>query len=327
MKVFETWRALADLGILGINRRNTEYTLRWNPRRFYPRVDDKLLTKELCESAGIPTARLLGVARRMGDLQRLVSSLAEHRSFVLKPAHGAMGNGILVIRSREGDRLQRAGGSWIGIDEFVHHASGILSGLYALGGQPDAAFVEERLEVHPELVTICADGVPDLRVIVFRGVPAMAMTRLPTRRSRGRANLHQGAVGAGVDLASGRTRHAVIGTQTTRFHPDTGEPVLDRAIPGFAEALEIAVRATDLTGLGYVGADVVVDARHGPLILELNARPGLAIQIANRQGLLGRLQGIERAWQPDMDLATRLELGRRLAREAGDTRTQGEDAT
>jgi alpha-L-glutamate ligase-like protein len=316
MSAFATWGNLRRLGVLGINRRNAEFTLRFNPRRLYPTVDDKLLTKQLCGSAGIPTARLLAVASRFGDVARLMTQLEDQTSFVLKPARGAMGNGILVVKARDGERLQRAGGSWIRVDDFLHHASSILSGLYALGGQPDAAFVEERLEVHPTLQTISTDGVPDVRVIVFRGVPVMAMIRLPTQASRGRANLHQGALGVGVDLGSGRTCHAVLHGVPTRRHPDTEEEVVDRSIPHFERLLEIAVRATDLTGLGYVGADVVVDVNRGPLILELNARPGLAIQLANRQGLLPRLEEIERTWRPGLDLATRLEMGRRMAMRA-----------
>ena len=167
--------------------------------------------------------------------------------------------------------------------------------------------------------SIVRDGVPDLRIVIFRGVPVMAMTRLPTHRSRGRANLHQGAIGAGVDLATGRTTHAVAGTVRVRHHPDTGELVVDRDFPGFATGLEIAVRATDETGLGYVGADVVVDARRGPVILELNARPGLAIQIANQRGLLPRLRAVEAAGPEGLSLSDRIALGREVA-----GRTQGE---
>jgi hypothetical protein len=48
-----------------------------------------------------------------------------------------------------------------------------------------------------------------------------------------------------------------------------------------------------MTGLGYIGCDLVLDRKLGPLILELNARPGLAIQIANGAGLSLRLQAIE----------------------------------
>ena len=49
----------------------------------------------------------------------------------------------------------------------------------------------------------------------------------------------------------------------------------------------------EMTGLGYLGVDVVIDREQGPLILELNARPGLAIQIANQSGLGLRLEQID----------------------------------
>lgn len=304
---------LHDLGLLGINARNASYTLRCNPRRLFPLVDDKLQTKRLCAEAGIPTAKLLATARRVGDLSRLIDDLKSYSSFVLKPARGAMGNGIIVIKDRDGDRIQRTGGTWITEDDLRHHASGIVSGLYALGGQADAAFVEERLEVHPELAAICQDGVPDYRFIIYQGVPVMAMARLPTSRSGGRANLHHGAVGVGIDLATGISSHAVIGSVPTRVHPDTGELVVGRVMPDFGRALEISVAATDLTGLGYVGADVVSDAVRGPVVLELNARPGLAVQIANRAGLRPRLEAVDEALTPGLAYAERLRLGRRIS--------------
>ncbi len=225
--------------------------------------------------------------------------MADLTSFVLKPAHGAMGNGILVIRERDGARFRLAGGRSLALDDLVYHAAGVISGLYALAGQTDAAIVEERLLVHPDFAAIASEGVPDVRVIVYRGVPVMAMTRLPTLRAGGRANLHQGAVAAGIDLESGRTTHAVLQSRPIREHPDTGEALLGREIPGFVDVLGFALRAADETGLGYVGADLVVDARHGPVLLEMNARPGLMIQLANRAGLLPRLRAVDREIAPD----------------------------
>jgi alpha-L-glutamate ligase-like protein len=309
-------RALRRAGVLGINRRNHEYTLRWNPRRLYPRVDDKLLTKRLCAAAGIPIPKLLAVAAHHFELRRLPAQLAGETSFVLKPARGAMGNGVLVIVDRDGDRLVRPGGARMTLSDLEYHAASTISGLYSLGGQPDVAMVEERLEVHPELAEIAEHGVPDVRVIVFRGVPVMAMTRLPTRRSGGRANLHQGAVGVGIDLARGRTVHAMLRGASVTRHPDTGRPLLDRPVPAFARILEIAVRACDESGLGYVGADLVVDPRRGPVVLELNARPGLAVQVANRAGLLPRLRAVERAHGPGLPVEDRVALGCQLARGA-----------
>jgi len=307
---------LREIGVLGINERNIRFTLGENPRRLYPLVDDKLKTKELCERASIPTARVLGKARRHGDVRQLVETLRGTGDFVLKPAMGSMGNGILVLRDASEGGWAASGERQISPQQLAYHAESIISGLYALGGKPDVAFAEERLRLHPDLERISYDGVPDIRVIVLRGVPVMAMTRLPTRRSAGRANLHQGAVGAGIDLETGRTNFAVIRNTPIDRHPDTLEAVVDFPIPFFSEALRTAIRATDETGLGYVGADVVIDARYGPVVLELNARPGLAIQVANQAGLRPRLENIVESNTRGLDLEARIALGCELARRA-----------
>lgn len=315
MRWIATARQLRAAGVLGINGRNVGYTLRHNPRHLYPRVDDKLLTKRLCEEVGVAVPRTLAVARHQFEIRRLPAALAEHSSFVLKPVHGAMGSGILVVLGRDGERLVLPGGRRISMEDLLYHASSILSGLYALAGQPDAAMVEERLEVHPTLRRIAVEGVPDVRVIVYRGVPVMAMTRLPTLRSGGRANLHQGALGAGIDLVTGELVRAVDRGRLVAVHPDSGEVVVGHRIPEFGRVVAMAVRAVERTGLGYVGADLVLDAQRGPVVLELNARPGLAIQLANGTGLKPRLERIDAEIRAGMPIEERLELGRRIAAE------------
>jgi alpha-L-glutamate ligase-like protein len=309
-------RILRARGVLGINNRNVHFTLGWNPRRLYPLVDDKLQTKRLCQEAGITVPALFGVAQAHFEIPRLLAAIGDRDSFVLKPAHGAMGNGILVIVGRDGKYFLRTGGRRLTAEDISYHAASTISGLYALGGRPDFAMIEERLIVHPELVEVCPEGAPDVRVVVHRGIPVMVMTRLPTQESGGRANLHQGAIGAGIDLSTGRVVHAVQRGRSTARHPDSRKALRGLAVPHFERIVEIAVRATDLTGLGYVGADVVVDAKLGPVILELNARPGLAIQLANRAGLLPRLRAVHEHWRPDLPVEERIALGRRIAQEA-----------
>ncbi len=309
--------ALRRRGVLGINRRNADYTLAWNPRRLYPLVDDKLTTKRLCQEVGIPVPKLLAVAETHRTSRQLLDRLADVPAFVLKPARGAMGNGILVLEQREG-QLWRGARAY-SREDFEYHAAGIISGLYSLAGHSDAAMVEERLEIHPALAPLRDDGVPDIRVIVYRGVPVMCMMRMPTRLSDGRANLHQGAVGIGIDLVSGRAIHAMLRGRSIDKSPDTGAPILGLLLPEFDPVLRTAVAASAQTGLGYVGADVVLDARLGPVILELNARPGLAIQLANRAGLLPRLDAVDarlgpkRAPRVELALEERIELGRSIA--------------
>lgn len=306
-------RALRERGVLGINRRNIDYTMRWNDRRRLPLVDDKLATKRLCLRAGIPVPELLAVAHHHFELRALLAETDQFESFVLKPVRGAMGNGVVVVTGRRGEALLRSGGREFTGQEFLYHAAGIVSGLYSLAGHRDSAMVEERLVAHPDFVGLATDGVPDVRLIVYRGVPVMAMTRLPTRVSDGRANLHQGAIGAGVDIATGRTHHAVLRGYPIAENPDSGLSVLGRLVPEFDRVLEIAVRATDATGLGYVGADVVVDAQRGPVVLELNARPGLSIQLANRRGLRALLDRVDEHFRPDLSVYERVKLGGELA--------------
>ena len=73
-------------------------------------------------------------------------------------------------------------------------------------------------------------------------------------------------------------------------HPDTQVPIAGIRIPFWENILETAAKTFDVFKLGYIGIDFVIDQILGPLILELNARPGLSIQLANREGLLPRLR-------------------------------------
>jgi len=304
---------LNRLGVLGINRRNIDFTSRFNPRRRYPLVDNKLLTKKLCIEGDIPSPRLLAKAEHHFELASLMRRISKLEDFVVKPARGAMGNGIVVILGRDGTSFRRTGGRLLKMDDIRYHASGIISGLYALGGTQDMVMVEERLVVHPELSKVAYDGVPDIRVIVYRGYPVMAMARLPTKSSDGRANLHQGAVGVGIDIGTGLMSSAILRNEAVATHPDTREKLLGRSIPAFDRVMEIAMAAAEKTELGYLGADVVIDAEKGPVILELNARPGLSIQLCNRAGLIPRIQSIDAVAHEARSAFERRELSREFA--------------
>ena len=177
--------------------------------------------------------------------------------------------------------------------DLQYHIYNILSGMFSLGGQSDNTIIEYTVQFAPVFAEIAYQGVPDIRVIIYRGVPAMAMLRLPTRPSDGKANLHRGGVGVGIDLATGIT---LAGIQNDRYidnHPETGHSLRDRQIPHWQSILEMAAKLGDKTEFGYLGVDIVLDEEKGPLLLEINARPGLAIQIANREGLIGRLEAID----------------------------------
>lgn len=293
MALFARPSELRKRGVLGLNARNATYVLPLNARAYYPRVDDKLQTKRLAETAGIATPKLLGVISYHHELDRLPEILEGLQEFVLKPARGSQGNGIVVIAGVEPSGYRRTSGEIMTPAQIRQHVSSTISGVFSLRGDMDSCIIETRVVLHPAFTLISRNGIPDVRVVVYRGVPAMAMCRLPTVRSDGRANLHQGAVGAGVDLATGTILHAMEHDHSITHHPDTGEPITGFRVPMWDQVLDLCVRAGDISGLGYLGVDLVVDADRGPLVLELNARPGLAIQVANAEGILPRLRALD----------------------------------
>jgi alpha-L-glutamate ligase-like protein len=309
--MFGRYGGLAQEGVLGLNRRNGDYILKFNPRRLYPLVDDKLKTKRLALRAGIAVPDLYGVIETQHDIRRLPSIVKDRPEFALKPAHGSAGDGIVVIAGRSASRYRTISGTLLDDDFLAHHLSNAINGQFSLGGVQDVVIVEYMVRFSALFERVSFQGVPDVRVIVFRGYPVMAMVRLPTRISHGKANLHQGAVGAGIDLATGVTLDGVVGTEVVTHHPDTGYAIAGLEIPEWEKILDIAARCFELTGLGYIGVDIVLDRDRGPLVLELNARPGLAIQIANRQGLLRRLRICEQRADFSAAAPQRIEFARR----------------
>ncbi len=150
--------------------------------------------------------------------------------------------------------------------------------------------IEALLDFDPVIAPYSHEGVTNIRVIVYHAVPVMAMIRYATHASDGKANLHQGAVGVGIDIGSGRPVAAVQQGRLVTHHPDTNARFTELKIPHWQKILELAAGCAEMYKLGYLGADIVLDRALGPMLLELNARPGLSIQVANQEGLIGRLK-------------------------------------
>ncbi len=271
---WKTWKALEARGIMGINRRNADYVLKYNKRSLYPIVDDKIITKERALAAGIHVPEMYGVISTEKEIDKLDEIIGGRNDFVIKPAQGAGGDGILVIADRFEGRYRTVSGKIISHEEIEHQISSILTGLYSLGGHRDRALIEYRVVPDQIFKSISYEGVPDIRIIVLMGYPVMAMLRLPTRQSGGKANLHQGAIGVGVDLATGLTLRGTWLNNIITKHPDTTNAVDGVQLPNWDGFMKLAAGCYELCGLGYIGVDMVLDQEKGPLILELNARPG-----------------------------------------------------
>lgn len=289
--------------ILGMNSRNLEYIRPFNLSRAKKLADDKLLSKKVLQKNKIAVPKLLAKISTVKELESFDwKTLPE--SFALKPNRGFGGEGIIVVYGKKtlaksNNEINqepiwiKADRSLVTVSDLKAHIMNILFGSFSLSGTPDIAFFEERLQLLKLFKPYSYKGIPDIRVIVFNKVPLMAMLRLPTKASNGKANLQQGAIGVGIDLATGTTTSAVLGkNKLIEYVPGTRLLLSGIKIPYWNDILKLAVSAQEISGLGYLGADIAIDKVHGPEIIELNARPGLSIQIVNLAGLKKRLKKI-----------------------------------
>ena len=298
--------------MLGLNRRNHDLIARYNPRALFQVVDHKVKTKAALTALNLPVADTLAVYHTHREIADFTSRSRGWPAFVIKPAQGAGGEGIIGIVDRRANDFVTPDGRVLSARDVESHLSDILSGIYSLNQRYDEALVESRIKPHPTLAHMSFYGLPDLRVIVFRGVPLMAMLRVATRASCGRANLHAGGIGLGVDLVTGMTTYALAGGAWISMHPDTAVPLCGVQLPCWNELLTIATRCADTVALGYLGVDLTVDEKGKPLVLELNARPGLSIQLANRRGLRPLVDEVERRNLRNLAVRERVRFGQSL---------------
>jgi alpha-L-glutamate ligase-like protein len=276
-------------GILGMNSRNLDFIRPGGSKKNKKLVDDKLKTKVFLRKAGLPVAKLISVVNNWKEFDTFDwASLP--KSFVLKPNKGLGGEGIMVTFGRKkNDKWVLPLDKEASTKDLMLRVANILDGDYSINSVPDVAFFEERLKIHPAFKLYSYKGIPDIRIIIYNKVPIMAMLRLPTKESNGKANLHVGGVGVGIDIETGITTHAVHNGKTIEYVPGSRFALRGIRIPNWQQILEIAIEAQKVSKLNYVGVDIAIDREKGPIILELNARPGLEIQLANLRPLKERL--------------------------------------
>ncbi|HSW97530.1 MAG TPA: sugar-transfer associated ATP-grasp domain-containing protein [Candidatus Saccharimonadales bacterium] len=284
--------------VLGMNARNFLYIRPFNRPSAKHLADDKLETKKILLEHNIPTPTLIETFYTRKSVRNFDWNLPEN-GFVVKPARGFGGNGIVAFKSWRNGIGTTVSGQEYTIKDLESHIFDILDGAFSLQYEPDKAFIEERVIQSSFFKKIVPVGLADIRVVAFRMAPVMAMLRIPTQQSFGKANLHLGALAVGIDLATGITTSATSKSRMIYFIPQSKKKTAGIKLPDWDEILLLASRTQQIIGLGFAGVDIVIDAKKGPVVLEVNSRPGLKIQNANLASLRTRLERIE-----DMDIPT-----------------------
>ncbi|MEM6769852.1 MAG: sugar-transfer associated ATP-grasp domain-containing protein [Bacteroidota bacterium] len=274
--------------VLGINQRNAALVYRYNHRKDYKLADDKVLSKTLLDKAGIACADTYAVIERIGDIPTIWATLQRYDKLAIKPANGSGGGGIKILVKDEQDRWQSSGKP-VDASLIFQHMANIIMGIYSLGGK-DRVLIEYCITPHTFFQEIYPAGVPDFRVILLEAVPLMAMLRVPTDQSDGKANLHQGGLGIGIDMERGVLTQGFDGQHYHDYHPDNQHNIRDKCIPMWDELLRLSVATAEAFPLRYLGVDIVLDQELGPLVMEVNVRPGLSIQKVNKTGMKAALR-------------------------------------
>lgn len=280
--------------VLGMNARNQLF-VPLNSKKARSFCISKYATKLLLQSHNIPTAQVYGILGTSEDVDEFNWQDLK-KDFVIKPTNGHAGKGVVAFRSQhaDGEHWTDAVGTTWSLQDIKLHCTDILSGEYSTHGSNHNIIVEERIPIHSKLLKYTYKGTPDIRVVVFNSVPVMALLRLPTEESGGRANQSQGALGVGVDIATGITTYAAAHkNQLIKYMPDTKVKLNGIRIPFWNEVLLTAVSAARAAGLTFTGVDMFIHQEKGPMVVELNAYPGLSIQVANKAGLRRRLERVQ----------------------------------
>lgn len=281
-----------NYGILWQNARNLKYIWEFNDDLAKKLADSKLKTKEFLSNKWVKVSENLAIIKSHSELDNFdIQSLP--LPFVVKPNAGYGGKWIIVFEKKDAE------GNFISNDhqiyssvQLISHIRDILDGFYSLSGNRDKVIFERKLILDHSIELLGKYGLPDIRVIVFNSVPVIAMLRVPTANSKGKANLHGWACGLWIDIWSWKITYITQFKKMIKSIPWIGD-VRWVEIPHWEEILKLAVKVQQVTNVWYVWCDIVLDDTFGPLLLEMNVRPGLEVQVANKVPLLERLKKVQ----------------------------------
>lgn len=279
----------ANYPVIGINSRNKEFIYQLNEKELLDLAADKLATKARLFEYNIPVPETICYVDKLSKIDSITQNILRSEGFALKPNQGSQGNGIEIIKSYRQGIFYTASNQQFSIDDIKRHCHEILAGSFSQNGEEDIAYFEPLIQQSEVLQRMSPFGLCDIRVILCKNKVISAMLRMPTKDSSGKANLHQGAIGIGIDIKTGMTLTAKSKRKNIAIHPDTQEPLIGFQIPFWDKIIEMSKMCQQAVPLGYIGVDICLDHYLGPLVLEVNGRPGIEIQNIQNRGFYSEL--------------------------------------
>lgn len=282
---------LKNYWILWQNARNLNYIWEYNDSLSKKLRDSKIKTKEFLSSKWIRVSESIAVLKTHKELEDFdLNSLP--LPFVVKPNAWYWWKWIIIFIKKDDEWNFISNDNQIfSIKDFKKHLSDILDWFFSLSWSRDKIIFERKLSLDKSIELLWKYWLPDIRVIVFNSIPVIAMLRVPTKNSKWKANLHMWACGLWIDIWSWKITYITQFKKMIKSVPWIWD-VRWIEIPNWDDILKLAVKVQQVTNIWYVWCDIVLDDTFWPLLLEMNVRPGLEVQVANKIPLLERLKKV-----------------------------------
>lgn len=320
--------------ILWINKRNNTYIKEFNPQKGIRLANNKNQTKKFLIQRGIPVPQTLFHFKSRQSWLSFNFNDFHNPTFVIKPNKGSKWTWIFVIKewrkssinnnkdNKKNSNLSKIinwinvlfqreekildswyefliWNTWITEQELKKEVVGIFDGKYSSTNRADTIILEDRLIPWPWFEEFCEYGLADMRVILFNLVPIIAMLRMPTKESWGKANLAQWGIGLWLDIVTGKITSLYRRWQSyTNEFPSEWKHFKNKKIPYWQEIIQYSANAQYFVNIWYLWMDRVI-TKKWPKLLEINARAGLEIQNITGKPLLSIMKKIE-----DIDVTT-----------------------
>ncbi len=283
---------LKNYGLLWQNARNLNYIKGSNFAVARKMADSKLKTKEFLKSKWVSVPETLYIIKKYKDINSEILEKLEP-PFVVKPNNWYGWKWILIFDSKD-SLWNFVSNTWeiYDKDRMLNHFSYILDWFFSLSGTRDKVLIERKIILSNEIDLLWKYWLPDIRVIVYNMVPVIAMLRVPTKESDWKANLHGGACWVGIDIWTWKLTFITRKSKIIKSIPWIWD-VRWIKIPSWEKMLKLAVKVQQITKIKYLWCDIVLDEKLWPLLLEMNIRAGLEVQISNLAPLKSRLDRVE----------------------------------